>query len=135
MIIFTTERVELLNGIQVIEQLIIIKEAHHNPKGQLDNFEFNLETKDKSSFRRLLTILIRLVKNESLPQTMFKEVSRKNDNIKEYEVKANNLRLYLIKIKHGKLIILGGYKNTQKQDFIKFRNLKQQYINYLNESK
>ncbi len=135
MIIFTTERIDLVNGIQIIEQLYIIKKAHLNPIGQLDNFELNLEAKDKSSFKRLMTILGRVINNESLPQTLFKEVSRKNDNIKEYEVKANNLRLYLIKIKHGKLIILGGYKNTQKQDFVKFRNLKQQYINYLNESK
>lgn len=135
MIIFTTERVTLINGIQIIEQLYIIKETHLNPVGQLDYFEHNLEAKDKSSFRRLMTILNRVINNESLPQTMFKEVSRKKDIIKEYEVKANNLRLYLIKIKHGKLIILGGYKNTQKQDFVKFRNLKQQYISYLKETK
>ena len=48
--------------------------------------------------------------------------------VKEYEFKNGDLRVYAIKDFNGKIIILGGYKNTQQTDINRFRSLKAQYL-------
>ena len=65
----------------------------------------------------------------TLPNTKFKDITPRKENVKEYEFKEGNLRVYAIKKFGGKIIILGGYKNRQKQDLRKFRSLKEQYLN------
>lgn len=70
-----------------------------------------------------------------LPKTQWREVTPAKERIKEYEVKAGDLRVYLIKIPNGQLVILGGYKNQQFSDFKKFRSLKKQYLKFINSNK
>jgi putative component of toxin-antitoxin plasmid stabilization module len=65
---------------------------------------------------------------KGLPDTQWKDVTPVKESVKEYEIKAGDLRMFVIKIPYGKLVVLGGYKNNQKEDFKKFRSLKAQYL-------
>jgi len=47
--------------------------------------------------------------------------------LKEYEIKTHHLRVYAIhEAGTGKIIICGGYKNTQKNNIRHFREVKNQ---------
>jgi putative component of toxin-antitoxin plasmid stabilization module len=85
----------------------------------------------------LLTLNARmdLVANlERLPKQKFRDLTPAKEQVKEYEFKTKHLRLYVIHIeKTGKVVVLGGYKNTQKKDIRGFRSLKKQYLKTLKE--
>src|SRR5690554_840685 len=52
-----------------------------------------------------------------LPKTKFREIKNKNINGKLYEAKHGSVRIYHFHEKHtGRIIVLGGVKNDQKQD-------------------
>jgi hypothetical protein len=57
-----------------------------------------------------------------------KDITPGKAPIKEYEYRTKHLRVYAIRQKDGKIIILGGYKNKQKRDIRKFRKIKKQLI-------
>lgn len=59
-----------------------------------------------------------------------RDITPEKESIKEYEFKTKNLRVYAIKTKDGKVIVLGGYKNRQKKDLKKFRSLKKRYLDH-----
>lgn len=85
----------------------------------------------------MLTVQTRMLEIsdlKSLPEKKFKDITPYNEKVKEYEIKTNNLRVYLIKDVKGKLIIIGGKKTTQKKDIKKFRNLKKEYLKYFKEN-
>lgn len=65
---------------------------------------------------------------QSLSSTQFKEITPKKEQVKEYEFKSGKLRVYLFKTLDGKIIVSGGFKNTQKQDIEHFRQIKQMYL-------
>lgn len=127
MLTFTIERIEAIYSLQEFDQLII------NGKGQLDIFEEDLsDTTYRSEFKTLLTYMEYLGNNGSLPKTKFREVTPKGENVKEYEFKSKHLRIYAIQKTNGKIVILGGYKNKQDKDFLRFRSLKKQLLTSLN---
>lgn len=70
--------------------------------------------------------------NGSLPKTKFRVVTPTGEKVKEYEFKSKHLRIYAIQKMNGKIIILGGYKNKQHKDFLRFRSLKKQLLISLN---
>ena len=70
--------------------------------------------------------------NGTLPKTKFRDVTPKGEKIKEYEFKSKHLRIYAIQKTNGKIVILGGYKNNQDKDFLRFRSLKKQLLTSLN---
>ena len=59
------------------------------------------------------------------------EIKLKQNQVKEYEFKSKHLRVYAIQQINGKIIVLGGFKNNQKEDINKFRSLKKQYLDSL----
>jgi putative component of toxin-antitoxin plasmid stabilization module len=66
---------------------------------------------------------------QSLPATKYKPLKGCKDAYTEYEIKTENLRVYLFKEeKTGSIIVCGGKKSTQQKDIQRFRNLKQSYI-------
>lgn len=73
-----------------------------------------------------------IANGKTLPYTKFKDITPKKEQEKEYEFKTKHLRVYAIKKKNGKIIIMGGYKNSQKKDISKFRSIKEEYIKSLN---
>ena len=70
-----------------------------------------------------------------LPKTKFRILNKgiKKDRIKEYEFKSKHLRVYGIKAPTGSIIILGGYKTTQKNDINKLKRIKTEYIKTLSK--
>jgi putative component of toxin-antitoxin plasmid stabilization module len=65
-----------------------------------------------------------------LPKNKFREITPAKEKAKEYEIKTEDLRVYLMhEEKTGHIIIYSGQKNSQKKDIRKFRSLKKQYIN------
>ena len=132
---FVIKTVDAIKGKQDFKQLIILSDNIDTKKvnvekidGQLDIYKKSLEDSYSSSYNRILSIMDAVANNQGVSNTQWKDVTPNKEIVKEYEVKAGDLRVFLIKIPNGKLIILGGYKNQQKSDFKKFRSLKQQYL-------
>lgn len=55
----------------------------------------------------------------------------KNDNVRDFEFKHGDLRVYCFKNDVGKIFATCGYKNNQIPDINKLRSLKNQYIESL----
>jgi hypothetical protein len=58
----------------------------------------------------------------------YKDVTPDKELIKEFELKTNDLRAYGIKDEKGNIIILGGKKSTQHEDYKTFRSVKKRYL-------
>jgi len=87
-----------------------------------------LKTQHESEMPTAYLYMERIANGDSMPATKFKDLTPSQETVKEYEIKTKNLRIYLIKTTGGKIVILGGYKNTQKSDIRRFRSLKKQYL-------
>lgn len=122
---FATEDIEYIKGIQVFSKLIV------DGKAPYDTFVDNLEENYKSELAAIEYYMEAVSQLKSLPDTKFRELKGYKDNVKEYEFKSKHLRIYAIQQKNGKIIVMGGYKNTQKKDINAFRTLKKQYLNSL----
>lgn len=139
---FAIKPIQAIRGQQQFKELVILPDdidvSQINIEieiGQLKIYEDSLETKYKSSFNRIISIMNQAANLQLLPKTQWREVTPAKERIKEYEVKVGDLRVYLIKIPNGQLVILGGYKNQQFSDFKKFRSLKKQYLKFINSNK
>lgn len=123
---FALEKIESVKGKQVFYDLTI------DGVGQFSSFSNEVEEIYKSE---LLTINARmdLVSNlQRLPKEKFRDITPKKESVKEYEFKTKHLRVYAIHIENtGKVIVLGGFKNSQKKDIPSFRSLKSQFLKSL----
>lgn len=148
---FVIKNIEAVKGKQKFMQLVIVEDSvnanelqtgidekekngkDHEIKGVLDNYEDDLESKYKSSFRGILSIMNRVANLQSVAEQKFKDVTPSGELVKEYEFKYGDLRVLAIKIPNGKLVLLCGYKNQQKKDFSAFRNLKIKFLESINK--
>ncbi len=135
MLRFATKNISAINGKQQFHQLIIlpvdvdVKPSElENLPGVLDNYEISLEEKYKSSFKRILAIMDLIANSKTVPKEKFKDITPKNELVKEYEFKCGDLRVYAIKKVNGQIVMFGGYKNKQQQEIKRFRSLKKQYL-------
>ncbi len=119
---FALKKIQAIKGKQVFYKLL------KNNKCPFDEFEKSLEIKYTSELVTIYAYMERVANRESMPAGKFKEITPSEETIKEYEVKTKNLRVYLIKTTGGKIVIIGGYKNSQSSDIRKFRSLKKQYL-------
>ena len=67
----------------------------------------------------------------SLPKNKFRDITPNKELVKEYEFKKGDLRVFAIKTEGGQIVVLGGYKNSQKADIKKFQELKKRYLKTL----
>ena len=150
---FVTKHISSVKGKQKFKQLIIVpdnedakqlqaeidkqesQQEEIELKGELDIYEESLEKKYSSSFRSMIAIMNRVANLQAVPKEKFRDVTPKKETVAEYEFKFQDLRVLAIKIPNGQLILLGGYKNQQSSDFKKFRSLKKQYLESLNQKK
>lgn len=96
-----------------------------------DQFEREIENEGNllSELRTIITRLHDIADLKSLPDTKFKDITARNENNKEYEIKTHHLRIYLFHEKHtGRIIVCGGKKGTQKADIQHFRKIKKEYF-------
>jgi hypothetical protein len=146
---FVLKNIEAIKGKQQFKQLVVLEDNADENKiqdqindqeirgiksklqGIFDQYENNLETKYTGAFSGIVAIMNRIANLQGLPDTKFRDITPDKEDVKEYEFKYQDLRVYAIKIFNGKLVILGGYKNDQDADYVKFRSLKKMYLQFL----
>jgi len=85
---------------------------------------------DGNLSKQLFTVMSRMnqVANlQRLPLDKFRDITPAKEVVKEFEIKTGDLRVYLIK-EDGHIVILGGKKNTQREDIGQFRAIKHRYL-------
>jgi len=143
---FVSKKITAIKGKQEFRQMIVLednqtieqiqkeideKESRNEEvdiKGVLDEYEENLESKYQSNFRSILSNMDRIANLMTLSKAKFRDITPEKESVKEYEFKLQDLRIYAIKIQNGQMVILGGFKNNQKDDIRKFRALKKKYL-------
>ena len=126
--IFALRLMDEIRGKQKFYKLIV------DGVSLLDEFEFEISTNPKyfSLFRKVLTLMELIANNQTLPGEKFKTLRSVSwHQVKEYEFKSGPLRVYAFNIEGGKIVVCGGYKNSQKTDIRKFQSLKRQYVESL----
>ena len=126
--LFSLRRLELVKGKQQFYNLF------KNNTCVFEEFCRNIENDERylSELRTIFAYMEMVANLQMLPQQKMRDLTPKNDKIKEYELKTKHLRVYFIHQENiGKIIILGGFKTTQPKDISKFRALKKEYINNL----
>lgn len=121
---FALDIIEGIRGDQTFSKLIV------NDSCQFDEFEKNLQNNPKyqAELASIYLYMEKVANGASLPKKKFRDVTPDKEKVKEYEFKSKNLRVYAIKCDNGKIIILGGFKNSQKKDYRKFRSIKSRYL-------
>lgn len=127
---FALEKIKAIKGKQSFYDLKV------DEVGQFESFSNELEEQYKSELVTLNARMDLVANLNRLPKEKFRDITPKKQTVKEYEFKTRHLRLYAIHIeKTGKVIVLGGYKNTQKSDIPSFRSLKSQFLKSLEDDK
>ena len=91
---------------------------------QLDKFEEELEDHYQSQYKTLISYIDRYTQNGKIPGQKLKEITPKNALRKEYEFRTENgIRLYAVQADNGKVIVVAGYKGSQKADIPRFRQM------------
>lgn len=145
---FGLKRIDAVSGKQVFYQLTIDDnpdfsdladgETENDRKtGILDIYEQSLESRYQKNLAQIYNTMGRVANNEHVPGEKYHELTERenNDPYKDYEFKHGDLRVYAIKTEGGKIIILAGFKNTQKDDIRRMRSLKKQFFESLKNTK
>ncbi|MFC2131044.1 hypothetical protein ACFLSQ_06380 [Bacteroidota bacterium] len=120
--IFALEKIEAVKGNQDFYKLFI------DGNCEFDDFEEEAKVNYRSEINSVYTYMELVAKLITVSPRKFKDITPKKENVKEYEFKTKHLRIYAIKEPGGKLVICGGYKNTQPRDIRHFREVKKQYL-------
>nr|WP_302828664.1 hypothetical protein [uncultured Bacteroides sp.] len=123
---FALEKIELIKGRQTFNKLLV------DGKAPFDSFTEELEEQYESELGSIYYRMEAVANLQSLPKDKFRELKGGKGDVKEYEFKSKHLRVYAIHQKDGKIVVMGGYKNSQDKDITTFRALKKQYIDSLN---
>lgn len=126
---FALNEIELIKGKQTFNKLLVDDIA------PFDSFTEELEEQYESELASIYYRMEAVANLQSLPKDKFRELKGGKGDVKEYEFKSKHLRVYAIHQKDGKIVVMGGYKNSQDKDIITFRALKKQYIESLNDKK
>ncbi len=83
-----------------------------------------------SELRTIQSRMQQLADLKTMPVEKHRDITPKNESVKEYEIKTKHLRVYMFHEKDtGRVIVLGGKKGTQESDIKRFRNIKKVYFN------
>lgn len=122
---FSIQRMEEVGGSVAFCKLI------RNGRCPFDEFCADI----KSSYRDELTTAYRLMdalsKGEKLPDRKFHIWSIKGVSTRTFELKTKNLRIYIAAMSSGRIVVLGGYKNSQSKDAVKFESIMKEYESFL----
>ena len=102
-----------------------------NKKCFFDEFEKEITKNNnlKKEFAKLLMQMEWHAKGERLPIEKFRNIQDKKYSGIFFEFKTKHLRVYTVCIENGKVVIIGGTKNTQEKDIIRFKHIAKEYIN------
>ena len=118
-------RLDIISGKQSFVKLIV------DGKDLLEEFELSLEERYRTEMRTIYAWMQMVADLNPVPGTVYHPISDGKDGFREYEFKSKHLRVYAIAEPGGKIVVMGGKKNTQRQDIKRFRELKKQLTKYL----
>lgn len=85
--------------------------------------EIEVNPQYKSELATLLSYMNFMTReNTKIPPSKFNHILEKGDTI-GHEFKSKHLRIYIIKAKPDVIVVLGGYKTSQKKDISRFKSL------------
>jgi len=123
MSIFALKELDVIKGKQKFFKLL------KDGVCEFDEFEIEARINYYSQMTRIYALMNKVANLETLTMKQFKDITPKKEKVKEYEFKTKNLRVYVIhESDTGKIIICGGYKNSQNKDITHFREVKKQYL-------
>jgi putative component of toxin-antitoxin plasmid stabilization module len=84
----------------------------------------------KGELIKIQTTMQQISEMKLLPEQKFRDITPKNDTVKEYEIKTKHLRVYCFhQEKFGRIVVTGGIKsNKQQGDINRFRSIKREYL-------
>lgn len=120
---FDTEIIEQIKGKQVYEKLLV------NGECLLDQFEAEIQGNPQyvSEFRTILAYMELKANGTPLPKKKFNEILGGKITTPRHEFKSEHLRIYTIQNANGRIIVMGGYKNSQPKDIRSFNSLVKEY--------
>jgi len=121
---FATEIFEAVKGKQTFEKLVV------DDICLIDEFENKIRQNKQyiSELRTIFSHMDLLANGSSLPKTQFREIKGSKSAVKRYEFKSKHLRVYVFNIPGGKMVVMGGYKNTQETDIRSFHSIVDEYL-------
>ena len=121
--IFATEIIETIKGKQVFEKLLV------DGICLLDEFEAAIKDNPQytSELKTLFAYMDFVANGISLPKTKFREIKGDKIITKRYELKSKHLRVYLFNQPGSKMVVMGGYKNTQEADIRQFNSIVKEF--------
>lgn len=121
---FATEIFETVKGKQTFEKLVV------DDICLIDEFENKIRQNKQyiSELRTIFSHMDLLANGSSLPKTQFREIKGSKSAVKRYEFKSKHLRVYVFNIPGGKMVVMGGYKNTQETDIRSFHSIVDEYL-------
>ncbi len=83
-----------------------------------------------SELIKIQTTMQQVSELRTLPEEKHRDITPKNDPVKEYEIKTKHLRVYCFhQEKFGRIVVMGGIKsNKQQNDINRFRSIKKEYL-------
>lgn len=96
----------------------------------VDEFEAEIKSDEQlySEYGTIFAYMNFIATGQSLPKTKFREIKGGNIQTKRYEFKSKYLRIYAFNKPNGKVVVLGGYKQTQENDINKLNAIVKEYI-------
>jgi|WetSurMetagenome_2_1015567.scaffolds.fasta_scaffold260301_1 hypothetical protein len=129
--IYSLKRIEEINGTIIFYKLLKGNNCQYDEFWEQcvrdGNYEIELD--------KISAVIYRIANKMPVQQpNKQKDITPENEEIREYEIRTKNLRIYTIILpKTGNVVVLGGKKNKQKKDIPKFRNIKKEFLKeYLN---
>ena len=75
----------------------------------------------------MINLMDQVANLRRLPHEKFRDITPKGERHREYEIKRNELRIYMMKF-HGHVIVMAGKKGNQKADIQRFRQIKREFL-------
>jgi len=125
---FVLRKIKTVLGKQEFFELFIDNES------QFEKYFEEVKTNPQyySEFKTILSYMNLVAELRMIPKEKFKDITPEKENVKEYEFKSKHLRVYVFHLeKTGKIVVWGGFKNSQQDDIDKFRSIKKRFLNSL----
>lgn len=123
---FESEKIKAINAREIVDQLKV------DDTLVLDAYEKSLVgTTYNGEYLTLLKYIEHAANGNSLPNTKMRKYGGNKDGVTEYEFKSKHLRVWAIQQPHKKIVVLGGFKNSQANDESAFWALKKQFLESL----
>lgn len=123
---FATQIVTSIKAREVVEELVV------DGKSVLQEYKDEMKgTPYEKELGAMMKYIEKAADGHSLPKEKMRKYKGNKDGVAEYEFKTKHLRLWAIQQPNKKLLIFGGFKNSQGKDEVKFRSRKKQFLESL----